>query len=77
MYCPACAGFWVGGALGGVGGGPVEPLLWAPVEAAISACGLMALIDRWEPSTTWQDEYPLRHPDAEAPGDPAMQEGGP
>ena len=49
IYCPACAGFWLGAAL--VPLWPFKALVFAPLESAVCACGLMALWKEWGPQT--------------------------
>ena len=55
IYCPACTGFWLGAALTPLW--PFKALVFAPLESAVGACGLMALWQEWGPQVdVWQHE---------------------
>lgn len=63
IYCPACAGFWLGAAL--VPLWPFKALIFAPLESAVGACGLMALYKEWGPQVdVWAIEQGQRHDDS-------------
>lgn len=60
IYCPACTGFWLGAAL--VSLWPFPTLVFAPLESAVGACGLMALYKEWGPQVdVWSLEQGRRH----------------
>ena len=54
VYCPACAGFWIGVLLHTVW--PFPELVIKPVEAGIGACALMAVWSYYVPSEAWEIE---------------------
>ncbi len=56
VYCPACSGFWIGGLLSVVSAWPLPPLLWAPLDAAISSTGIMAIASAYIPSGAYDAE---------------------
>jgi hypothetical protein len=57
-YCPACSGFWFGALLAALGAWPLEPIVWGPLDAAVSSCGLMGAVGYFIPTSTmtWELE---------------------
>lgn len=58
LHCPACTGFWVGLALGGLGFWPVEGGFLSPLYSAIVACAAGALWGRLVPPTSFERTAP-------------------
>jgi hypothetical protein len=56
VYCPGCAGFWIGGALALVSTWPLPTILWPPLDAAIASAGLMHAAGFYVPSEAWKIE---------------------
>lgn len=68
LYCPACAGFWVGLALGLLGAWP-EALLRSDLrllEPAIAGVAVGALWGSWHPNPAWALERPEPEPEETA-----------
>lgn len=57
-YCTACSGFWFGGSLALLGAWPLDTVVWAPLDAAVSACGLMGAMGYFVPTAglAWELE---------------------
>lgn len=56
VYCPACTGAWVALALHQFAPWPVPTVLYAPVDAMVISCGVMALIGHQWPSNVFSLE---------------------
>ena len=55
IYCPACTGFWVGAALGGMGALPWETSPSLGAEIIVSAICMMAVTASW---SAWKGPSP-------------------
>ncbi len=56
VYCAACSGFWIGGAIAAGAGWPMRTLIYAPLDAAIASAGMMAIVASYVPSNAYDIE---------------------